>query len=65
MYTTEFNEFNFDTDSRLLNVAAESRRLRDLISDIEWNGGDASHLIPQYNMFIDALKNGVVYLPTF
>jgi len=53
------------SDPRLINVNLERKRLRDIVSDGEWNGRDVTVENYQLKILSAALLNGRLYLPKF
>ena len=53
------------SDPRLINVNLERKRLRDIVSDGEWNGRDVTVENCQLKILSAALLNGRLYLPKF
>lgn len=53
------------SDPRLINVNLERKRLRNIVSDGEWNGKDVTVENCQLKILSAALLNGRLYLPKF
>lgn len=53
------------SDPRLINVNLERKRLRDIVSDGEWNGKDVTVENCQLKILSAALLDGRLYLPKF
>jgi len=54
-----------DVDPRLTDVTANVKRLRNIVSDKEWNSEDCQLEKQQLSVFLSALKSGKLYLPNF
>ena len=53
------------SDPRLINVNLERKRLRDIVSDGEWNGRDVTVENCQLKILSAALLDSRLYLPKF
>lgn len=53
------------SDPRLTNVNLERKRLRNIVSDGEWNGKDVTVENCQLKILSAALLDGRLYLPKF
>ena len=53
------------SDPRLINVNLERKRLRNIVSDGEWNGRDVTVENCQLKILSAALLDGRLYLPKF
>lgn len=53
------------SDPRLINVNLERKRLRNIVSDGEWNGKDVTVENCQLKILSAALLDGKLYLPKF
>ena len=56
---------NAASDPRLLDVNDEYKRLRDIVTDGEWNGKNVSLEKCQLNILSAARLEGRFYLPKF
>ena len=54
-----------ESDPRLINVNLERKRLRNIVSDGEWNGEDVTAENCQLKILSAALLDGRLYLPKF
>ena len=65
MYRKEFTNYRAENDPRLISVSGQLKALRKQISNIEWDGGDASALRLKALEFFRAEQRGIQFLPRF
>lgn len=65
MYRDEFENYKPESDPRLVSVGDEMRRVGTLISDLEWEGQDASSYYPELSRLLAAQEKGIAYIPKF
>lgn len=53
------------TDTHLLNIQSEVKRLHEVISDMEWNGQDCATLKLQLDRLQDLWASGFCHVPLF